>query len=163
MNWKYNLVAFTFIFLQLNNASTAQEIDEVNNDALGKETETVLSFQVGLGNIGMRDHTISTFAYNGGCYGGNMGFMRKENSFRYGFNLGLYFSTPTTKMRDGYTYEYEFVNDTINGVNGSEVPMTLFDFNANLLFKLNRNTESDWSLWAGAKLDYLKIDRKSVV
>ena len=163
MIWKYNLVVFTFILLQLNISSTAQEAEEFNNDALAKDIETVLSFQVGMGNIGMRDHTISSFAYNGGCYGGNMGFTRKEQSFRYGFNLGLYFSTPTTKMRDGYTYEYEFTKDTVNGINGSEVPMTLFDFNANLLFKLNKNTESNWSMWAGAKLDYLKMSKKFLI
>ncbi len=158
----YKVLSTVILVIFIQTQITAQEIEEENSTSETAENETAINIQLGLGNIGMRDNTISSFAYNGGCYGGNLGFMRKENSFRYGFNLGLYFSTPTTAMRKGFTYN-EFTKDTINGINGSEVPMTLFDFNANLLFKLNKNTGSDWSIWAGAKLDYLKMSKKFLI
>ncbi len=143
------------------NPSFAQEVDESAIED-GEESEFFIYLKGGGGDLYMRDKTISSFVYNGGFYGGDIGVGYKQSSIKVGGKLGLYASSPATLMRKDFVYD-KFTKDTVNGVKGSEVPMTLFIFDAHLLFKLNNNSKSNWSIWAGAKMDYLHINKKFLI
>lgn len=155
LNKLLNSIALAFMLLCGYNV-VAQDTDDNATDS----PQTELYFNVGLTNTAMRDKVISTFVYEG--YGPAFGFgVSHRNDFiRYDMNLDFQFVNPTTNMRKGFKYDNEFIKDTVNGVNGSEVQMRMIDWGGDLLFKINRNSESKMSVWVGAKLNFLNMTKK---
>ena len=162
MKFFHVILLYLFLGVRLISPSSAQEFDEDATED-SENNETSIYFKIGIGDLSMRDKTISSFVYNGGCNGVNLGFSHKRSAIRLGGNLGLYFSTPVTLMREGFVYDDDWVHDTVNDIKGSEVPMTLIAFDAHLLFKINKNAQSNWSIWTGAKIDYLHISKKFLI
>lgn len=136
--------------------AVAQDTDDAATD--GPQTD--LYFNIGLANTAVRDKVISTFVYEG--YGTAVGFgVSHRNDFiRYDLNLDFQFVNPTTDMRKGFKYDNDFIKDTVNGINGSEVQMRMIDWGGDLLFKINRNSESKMTVWIGAKMNYLIMSKK---
>ena len=147
---------FVALFLCGGLLSQAQPDDNVN------ESQTEIFLQFGMSNTAMRDRAISKFAYYGNGAMLRLGVAHRNDGLQYGLSFGFQVPTLVTEMRKGLKYN-EFTKDTVNKISGDEVDTRMVDVGGNLLFKQNKKSESDFSLWLGARFDFISISKKFLI
>lgn len=145
-----------FFMVMCSYIAVAQDTDDTESDA----PQTDIYFNIGLTNTAIRDKVISTFVYEGNGIAIETGVSHRNDFIRYDMNFDIQAVNPSTEMRKGFKYDNDFIKDTVNGISGNEVKMMMIDFGGDLLFKINRNSESKMTVWIGARFNYLNMSKK---